>query len=92
MRVIGAEDGQLVTGEEFHDLPVRAGAIEADPARDLLKLVVVNRYQPRAPVAVAFVRGIGLTSGALASSVAHDSHNIVAVGVADAGDSSALRR
>ncbi len=84
VRVIVTEDGQLVTGEEHHVLPVHGGAIEADPARDLLKIVVVNRYQPNAPVAVAFVRNIGLTQGAVASSVAHDSHNIVAVGVSDA--------
>ena len=60
------------------------GLLVADPKRDLLKIVVVNRYAPRAPVAVAFVRGFGLKHGAIASSVAHDSHNIVAVGVDDA--------
>ncbi|MFC1513203.1 adenine deaminase C-terminal domain-containing protein, partial [Thermodesulfobacteriota bacterium] len=54
----------------------------ADPSRDILKLVVVNRYQP-APPAVAFIKGFGLQHGAIASSVAHDSHNIVAVGTCD---------
>ncbi|MBC7448129.1 MAG: adenine deaminase [Hymenobacteraceae bacterium] len=83
VRVIVAEDGQLVTGEVLETIAGVAGSIEADPARDLLKIVVVNRYVPRAPVAVAFVRGIGLTRGAVASSVAHDSHNIVAVGCSD---------
>lgn len=82
-RVIVAEDGQLVTGEEIVALPVVDGAVVADPARDLLKIVVVNRYEPRARIAVAFVKNIGLTRGALASSVAHDSHNIVAVGCDD---------
>ena len=53
-----------------------------DPARDLLKLTVVNRYAD-APPAVALVRNFGLKSGALASSVAHDSHNMVAVGASD---------
>jgi adenine deaminase len=83
VRVIVAEDGQLVTGEALEDMTVTDGAIGADASQDLLKIVVVNRYAPRAPVAVAFVRGIGLRCGAVASSVAHDSHNIVAVGVDD---------
>mgnify|MGYP002777013055 CR=1 FL=1 len=82
-RIVVAEDGQLVTGESSEEMIVRDGVIAADPARDILKLVVVNRYAPRAPVAVALVRGVGLRAGALASSVAHDSHNIVAVGVDD---------
>jgi len=60
------------------------GHLHANPEKDLLKIVVVNRYQPNRPVAKSFVRGFGLTRGALASSVAHDSHNIVAVGVDDA--------
>lgn len=72
VRVIVAHDGQLVTSEEHHDLP----------AADVLKIVVVNRYVD-APPAVAYIKGIGLTRGAIASSVAHDSHNIVAVGCAD---------
>ena len=62
----------------------------ADPARDLLKLAVVNRYASRAPVAVGFAQGFGLQAGALASSVAHDSHNIVAVGVDDASLAAAV--
>ncbi len=82
-RVIVAEDGQLVTKEERAEMPVTDGSIHANPARDLLKIAVVNRYAPHAPVAVALVRGIGLTHGAVASSVAHDSHNIVVVGTSD---------
>ncbi len=54
----------------------------SDTQRDLLKLVVVNRYAIKPP-AVAFVRGFGLKRGAIASSVAHDSHNVVAVGASD---------
>ncbi len=50
-----------------------------DPARDMLLLVVVNRYHPEPPI-VAFIQGFGLHAGALASSVAHDSHNLIAVG------------
>jgi adenine deaminase len=83
--VIGAVDGQLVT-EKLDLQPARPGqedAWVADPARDILKLAVVNRYQD-APVATAFIHRFGLRKGALASSVAHDSHNIVAVGTDDA--------
>ncbi len=84
LRVIGAIDGQLITRCLRLAPRVVGGALVADPARDLLKLAVVNRYAARAPVAVGFIRGFGLRRGALASSVAHDSHNIVAVGVDDA--------
>jgi adenine deaminase len=59
------------------------GRLNANPDKDILKIVVVNRYQPNRPVAKSFIRGFGLKRGALASSVAHDSHNIVAVGVDD---------
>ncbi len=81
--VIGARDGQLIT--DRHRLPptVRDGACVPDPARDLLKIVVVNRYR-QAPPAVGWATGFGLRHGAIASSVAHDSHNIVAVGTDDA--------
>lgn len=84
LNVIGAIDGQLITRHLRLAPRIVAGAVVADPARDILKLVVVNRYAVRAPVAVAFIRGFGLRRGALASSVAHDCHNIVAVGADDA--------
>jgi adenine deaminase len=73
VRVIEALDGQLVTNE-LH-LPMNAP--------DVLKIAVVNRYSD-APVAVGYIRGFGLKTGAIASTVAHDSHNIVAVGTTDA--------
>lgn len=73
VNVIVARDGQLVTGSEV----ARVGDA------DVLKIVVVNRYVD-APAAVGFVRGFGLKRGAIASSVAHDSHNVVAVGTSDA--------
>ncbi|MBK5913263.1 adenine deaminase [Rhodocyclus purpureus] len=78
-RVIEAADGQLLTRAAIEEMAVRDGRILADPARDLLLLAVLNRYRP-APPALALIRGFGLKSGALASSVAHDSHNVVAVG------------
>ncbi len=78
-RVIQAEDGQLFTAAREVALPARDGAITPSPAADALLLAVVNRYAP-APPALGLIGGFGLQRGALASSVAHDSHNIVAVG------------
>lgn len=83
VRVIEALDGQLLTRAGWMEPKVVDGRAVADPRRDLLKIAVVNRYVPRAPAAVAFVRGFGLRRGAIASSIAHDSHNIVAVGASD---------
>ncbi|MFM7671560.1 MAG: adenine deaminase [Bacteroidota bacterium] len=80
--VIGALDGQLIT-EKIDETPlVQDGKLLSDTERDILKIVVINRYQPATP-AIAFIRNFGLKQGALASSVAHDSHNIVAVGCDD---------
>jgi len=83
LRVMEAMDGQLVTNRLLLPPTVAQGLAVADPSRDLLKLVVVNRYKPAPPV-VAFIKGFGLQRGAIASSVAHDSHNILAVGATDA--------
>lgn len=80
LNVIQALNGQLITRRLRLRARVMAGQVVADPARDLLKIAVINRYARSAPVAVGFIRGFGLRTGALASSVAHDSHNIVAVG------------
>ena len=82
IRIIEALDGQIVTGAGEAEPLIHNGYIVADPSRDILKITVVNRYAD-APPAVAFVRGVGLKSGAIASSVAHDCHNIVAVGATD---------
>ena len=82
IKVIESIDGQIVTKTLFADPKVEHGGVVSDVERDILKIVVVNRYRPEAP-AVAFIKGFGLKRGALASSVAHDSHNIVAVGVTD---------
>lgn len=83
IQVIKAEDGQLITQKETARPKVVDGFLVSDPDQDLLKIAVVNRYQ-NAPVRVAFIRGFGLKKGALASCIAHDSHNIIAVGVDDA--------
>jgi len=83
IKVIEAIDGQIVTGQNTYPAKIKAGNAVCDESRDLLKLVVVNRYQP-AKASVAFIRGFGLKNAALAGTVAHDSHNIVAVGSSDA--------
>lgn len=80
--VIEALDGQLITNRLDLSPKTADNQIVSDTENDVLKIVVVNRYQ-EAPVARAFIKGFGLKQGALASSVAHDSHNIVAVGVDD---------
>jgi len=80
--VIEAYDGQLITGKLNAEIKAEMSVWKSDPSNDILKIVVVNRYS-KAPIAKAFIKNFGLKSGALASSVAHDSHNIVAVGVTD---------
>jgi adenine deaminase len=82
IRAIRAVDGELVTGVDWLDPRIENGLVVADPSHDLLKITVVNRYRD-APPANAFVTGIGLRAGAIASSVAHDCHNIIAVGASD---------
>ena len=76
-------DGQLITRKLQLAATVKGGEFVADPSRDLLKIAVVNRYAD-APVALGWITKFGLKSGAIASCVAHDSHNIVAVGTNDA--------
>ena len=84
LRVIECFDGQLITARV--DLPARIenGMAVSNMDADVLKLAVINRYQPHVVPALAFIRGFGLKHGALASSVGHDSHNITAVGCDDA--------
>lgn len=74
--VIECLDGELITHKKI------VPAADCIPEKDVLKLVVVNRYQS-APVAIGYIQNMGLKEGAIASSVAHDSHNIIAVGVDD---------
>jgi len=83
LRVIEAEDGELLTNEFRWNTEFKQGAIiDSNLEQDILKIVVVNRYTASKPV-VGFIKNFGLRTGALASSVAHDSHNIVAIGVDD---------
>jgi adenine deaminase len=80
--VIVAYDGELITGRRMEKLLSENGKVLADPERDILKIAVVNRYTEAAP-AVAFIKNFGIRDGAIASSVAHDSHNIIVVGSSD---------
>lgn len=82
VNVIEALDGQLITNKLLIEMPVKDSEIRSDITSDVLKIGVVNRYRD-APVAKAFIKNFGLKHGAIASSVAHDSHNIVVVGVDD---------
>jgi adenine deaminase len=81
--IIEALDGQLITNKLFYTPKTRFDDIVSDEENDILKIVVVNRYKD-APVSKAFIKNFGLRSSAIASSVAHDSHNILAVGTSDA--------
>ncbi len=82
IRVIVAQDGELVTGQELALTKVENGNLVSDPGRDILKLVVLSRYR-NDPVHINFIKNIGLKKGVIASSIAHDSHNIIAVGATD---------
>jgi adenine deaminase len=82
IRVIEALDGELVTREIMQKSKRFDGNLVSNLEDDILKLTVVNRYQDQKP-ALAFIKNFGLKEGAIASSVGHDSHNIIAVGVSD---------
>jgi adenine deaminase len=85
VNVIEALDGQLITNRlilDINDVIITDGYLQSNPEKDILKIVVVNRYT-HAPIAKSFIKNFGFKKGAIASSVAHDSHNIVAVGVDD---------
>lgn len=83
VRVIGLVQGQIVTRRLVLEATIGNGEVHADPARDILKLVVVERHGRNGNIGLGLVQGFGLRKGALASSVSHDSHNLIAVGVED---------
>jgi adenine deaminase len=83
VRVIETVSQQIVTRGTVADARIVDGLTEADPDRDLLKIAVVERHQGSGRTGLGFIRGLGLTRGALAATVAHDSHNIVVVGASD---------
>lgn len=82
IQVINALDGQLITRSSREEANIVNGFLESNTEKDILKIAVVNRYN-MAPVSCAFIKNFGLKEGAIASSVAHDSHNIIVVGVED---------
>lgn len=82
IRVIEAFDGELVTGDLTLASGIEDGSLVSDIERDILKIAVINRYEDAVP-SVAFIKGFGLKKGAIASCVAHDSHNIIVVGTDD---------
>ncbi len=82
IRVIEALEGELVTNELIEDSLIVDGNLVSNTKTDVLKMTVVNRYQNQKP-AIAFIKNFGLKEGAIASSVGHDSHNIIAVGASD---------
>ena len=83
MRVMGVVPNQLVTTQTIEDVKRVGEFAVADVTRDILKLAVIERHQASGAMGIGFVRGFGLKGGALASSVGHDSHNIVVVGTND---------
>ena len=82
LQVIEALDGQLITNRLAVEPKVANQKVVSDVSSDVLKLAIINRYHP-APPAIAFIKNFGLQRGAMASSVAHDSHNVIAVGTND---------
>ncbi len=90
IRVIEALDGQLITNEYIGTAKVEDGYIVSDTSNDILKVAVVNRYDNKAPVSVAFIKNFGLKHGAIASTVGHDCHNIIVVGVDDSSVTTAV--
>jgi adenine deaminase len=91
VKVIGLIPGQLLTDKRFCPAPVRDGRLATSPDQDILKLAVVERHHGTGRLGLGLVQGFGLPRGALASSVAHDSHNIVVVGAHEADMLQAVR-
>jgi adenine deaminase len=91
VRVIEIVPDQIITKHGIADISLADGLAVSDPSRDLLKIAVIERHQNSGNIGKAFVQGIGIKKGAIASSVAHDSHNIIVVGTSDADMQAALK-
>jgi adenine deaminase len=83
IRVIGMIPDQIVTTQSIEEARIKNGEAVADPERDILKVAVIERHQATGNVGIGFVRGLGLKAGAIGSSVAHDSHNLIVAGTND---------
>ena len=92
MPVIGIRPGQILTDRLSLEVPIRDGAFEADVERDVLKVAVLGRHSDHGSVGHGFVKGFGITRGAIASSIGHDSHNICVIGCNDADMATAVNR
>jgi adenine deaminase len=90
VNVIGVQEGSLITESRVAELDVQDGALEADTERDLLKIAVIDRHTGTGGYSVGFVMGFGLKGGAIGSTIAHDSHNIIVVGTDDAAMAAAV--
>jgi adenine deaminase len=91
-RVIGLVEGQIVTEALQEEVRAEDGVAVADPARDLAKIAVVERHLGTGRIGLGFVRGFGLERGAMATTIAHDAHNIVVVGIDDGDMARAVGR
>jgi adenine deaminase len=91
MRVIGAMNDQVVTGHLVLEPTVRDGQAVADPERDLLKMAVIERHHGSGNIGLGFVQGIGINRGAIATTVCHDHHNLIVIGVDDTSMHTAVR-
>jgi adenine deaminase len=83
VHVIEMIEDQIYTDRSIETLPIENGNVVADPSRDIAKLAVVERHQASGKIGMGFVRGFGLQRGAIASSVAHDAHNLIVAGTND---------
>jgi adenine deaminase len=92
LRVIELIPGQILTEVGLEVPKIEKGNVVADPQRDILKLVVVERHKSTGNMGKCFVKGFGLRRGAMATSVAHDSHNLICVGADDVSMTSAINR
>ena len=84
VKVIGVQEHSLVTSALIRNLPVKDGTVQTDPARGIAKMAVLERHHQTGNIGIGFVEGLGLKKGAIASTVAHDSHNLVVAGMSDA--------
>lgn len=84
VRVIGVHDSNVLTTESVETLPVRNEEVELATEKDICKVAVINRHSAEGKMSVGFVRGFGLKKGAVASTYAHDAHNLIVLGMSDA--------
>lgn len=91
VRVIVSLEDQVLTGERVLDARIEDGQAVADPARDILKIAVIDRHEASGSMGLGFIQGFGLQRGAIAGTVAHDHHNLVVIGADDASMTTAAK-